>query len=190
LQGIESRLLVGEQKTSSDRVATVPRKLRLENQLSRLNRLASLNYLNIISSFDIPKHLFYQEADILNFHNLHAGYFNYLAIPTLTKDKPAVWTLHDMWSFTGHCAYSYDCDRWKMGCGKCPYPKEYPAIQRDSTRLEWHLKHWVYQHSNLAIVTLSCWMTEQIKQSMLSCFPIHHIPNGIDLEAYQPLDSH
>lgn len=189
LQGVESRLLVGGQKTNSDRVATVPRKLRLENQLSRFNRLASLNYLNIISSFDIPKHPFYQEADLLHFHNLHAGYFNYLALPALTQDKPAVWTLHDMWSFTGHCAYSYDCDRWKIGCGKCPYPKEYPEIQRDSTRVEWYLKRWVYRQANLAIATPSQWLTQQVRQSMLSCFPVHHIPYGIDLETYQPLDS-
>jgi hypothetical protein len=80
-QGVDSRLLVGKVKTSSDRVAAVPRKLRLENQLSRITRQQGLNYLNHLSSFDIPQHHLYQEADLLNFHNLHNGYFNYLAIP-------------------------------------------------------------------------------------------------------------
>ena len=128
-QGLDSRLLVGGVKTSSDRVATVPiSKRRLENQLYRFTWRFGLNYLHLLGSFDIPKHSFYQEADILNFHNLHTGYFNYLAIPSLTENKPAVFTLHDMWSFTGHCAYSYDCDRWKSGCGKCPYPDTYPAV--------------------------------------------------------------
>jgi hypothetical protein len=37
------------------------------------------------SSFNIPEHRFYQGADVLNFHNLHTGYFNYLAIPLLTE---------------------------------------------------------------------------------------------------------
>ncbi|AFZ27923.1 glycosyltransferase [Cylindrospermum stagnale PCC 7417] len=188
-QGVNSRLLVGSAKSSHDRVATVPTtKRRMENQLYRFTGRFGLNYIHLFSSFDIPQHSFYKQADVLNFHNLHTGFFNYLAIPALTESKPAVFTLHDMWSFTGHCAYSYDCDRWKSGCGKCPYPDTYPAIARDNTSLEWKLKNWVYSRSNLSIVTLSHWLTEQVQQSMLNQLPIHYIPNGIDTEAYQPLD--
>lgn len=187
-QDIDSRLLVGTVKTSSQSVNAIPRNPRRENQISRFTRRLGLNYINYINTFDIPKHTFYKNADILNFHNLHSGCFNYLAIPSLTENKPAVFTLHDMWSFTGHCAYSYDCERWKIGCGNCPYPNTYPAISRDNTRLEWKLKNWVYSRSNLTVVTISQWITEQVKQSMLNRFPIHHIPNGIDTLAYQPLD--
>jgi glycosyltransferase involved in cell wall biosynthesis len=188
-QGIDSRLLVGTVKTSSDRVAATPSKPSVEREIFRLTNRLGLNYLNVISSFDIPKHSFYKEADILNFHNLHTGYFNYLVIPLLTENKSAIFTLHDMWSFTGHCAYSYDCNRWKMGCGKCPYPEVQPYVYRDNTHLEWKLKNWVYSRSNLTIVTVSRWLTEQAKQSMLNRFPIHHIPYGIDTEAYQPLEA-
>lgn len=189
-QRINSRLLVGTVKTSSEHVAVVPAtKQRIQNHLYRLNGRLGLNYVNILSSFDIPKHSFYKEADILNFHNLHTAYFNYLAIPVLTESKPAIFTLHDMWSFTGHCAYSYDCEKWQIGCGKCPYPNEYPPIAKDNTRWEWKLKNWVYSRSNLTIVTLSNWLTERVKQSMLNRFPIYHIPNGIDTEAYQPIDA-
>ncbi len=188
-QGIDSRLLVGRVETSSDRVASVSRKRRIENQLLRVTSRLGFNYLNLVSSFDIPKHSFYKNANILNFHNLHNNYFNYLAIPSLTENKPAVFTLHDMWSFTGHCAYSYDCDRWKISCGKCPYPDTYPAVSTDNTHLEWKLKNWVYSRSNLTIVTPSNWLVDQAKQSMLQRFSIHHIPYGIDSKAYQPLDS-
>ncbi|MBW4630336.1 MAG: glycosyltransferase family 4 protein [Iphinoe sp. HA4291-MV1] len=187
-QGINSRLLVGKVETSSDRVASVPSNYYIERQLLRVTSRLGFNYLNLISSFDIPKHSFYKNADILNFHNLHTGYFNYLAIPSLTQNKPAVFTLHDMWSFTGHCAYSYGCDRWKIGCGKCPYPDIYPTIARDNTHLEWKLKNWVYSRSNLTIVTPSHWLTQQVQQSMLKRFAIHYIPNGINTKAYQPLD--
>ncbi|WP_017303053.1 glycosyltransferase family 4 protein [Spirulina subsalsa] len=186
-QGVESRLLVGEAKQAGDRIAIIPRRLRLENQLSRLNRRLSLNYLNVISSFEIPRHPFYQQAEILNFHNLHTGYFNYLALPSLTREKPAVWTLHDMWSFTGHCAYSYDCDRWKIGCGHCPYPQEYPEITTDHTPWEWKLKNWLYQQSNLTIVTPSHWLAQQVKQSLLKHCHLEVIPYGIDLDTYQPI---
>ncbi len=186
-EGVDSRLLVGETKLGGDRLAIIPRRLKLENQLSRINRRFSLNYLNIISSFEIPHHQFYQEAEILNFHNLHTGYFNYLALPHLTREKPAVWTLHDMWGFTGHCAYSYDCDRWQIGCGYCPYPQEYPEISRDNTAWEWKLKHWLYQRSNLTIVTPSYWLGEQVQKSILKHCPLEVIPYGIDLEVYQPI---
>ncbi|KOP25825.1 glycosyl transferase [Hapalosiphon sp. MRB220] len=186
--GIDSRLLVGKVTTNSDRVAVTPKTHLIAKQFNRFSWRLGLNYVNILSTFDIPKDKLYQEADILNFHNIHSGYFNYLAVPSLTQDKPAVFTLHDMWSFTGHCIYSYKCDRWKIGCGKCPYPDTYPAIGRDNTHFEWKLKKWVYSRSNLTIVTPSRWLNEQAKQSMLNRFPIYCIPYGIDTEAYQPLN--
>jgi glycosyltransferase involved in cell wall biosynthesis len=187
-QNIDSRLLVGTAKTNDDRVDIIPRNQSWERQILRLSRRLDLNYVHYAGAFNISQHEFYKNADLLNFHSLHSGTFNYLAIPSLTKQKPAVFTLHDMWNFTGHCAYSYDCDRWKTGCGKCPYPDSYPKIKRDNTQLEWRLKKWVYDRSNLTIITLSQWLTEQAQQSILSQFPIHHIPNGIDTEVYQPID--
>ncbi|UBF27346.1 glycosyltransferase family 4 protein [Kovacikia minuta CCNUW1] len=186
--GIDSNLLVGTATIDHSRINRIPRQPFLEDKLYRLTSRLGLNYLNVVSSFGIPNYPSYQAADILNFHNLHTGYFNYLAIPVLTKPKPAVYTLHDMWSFTGHCAYSYDCDRWQTGCGSCPYPSVYPEILRDNTALEWKLKNWLYQRSDLTIVALSQWLTDRVQQSMLNRFPIHTIPNGIDTQAYQPLD--
>ncbi|MGB5971794.1 MAG: glycosyltransferase family 4 protein [Nodosilinea sp.] len=187
--GIDSKLLVGRKETDDSRVAQVPRNQWAESQLHRLLHRAGFNYINHISSFNIPKHPFFKVADILNFHNLHNSYFNYLAIPRLTAQKPAIFTLHDMWSFTGHCTYSYDCTRWQTGCGKCPYPDTYPNIRRDATYWEWKLKDWVYKRSNLTIVAPSSWLANQAKASLLGRFSVHHIPYGIDTDAYQPLDS-
>jgi len=187
-QGVHSRLLVDSAKTSSAEVAKIARRRYVESMTSRLAWRLGLNYVNITSSFDIPKHAFYQEADVINFHNLHGDYFNYLALPKLTKHKCAVLTLHDMWSFTGHCAYSYGCDRWQMGCGQCPDLNAFPEVKIDRSRWEWWLKNWSYKHSNLAVVAPSRWLTEKAKDSMLGRFSVHHIPHGIDTEAYQPLN--
>lgn len=187
-QGIDSKLLVGIVKTDDQCVESVNVPSRIDKLLYRLTWRLGLNYVNLLSTFDISQHKFYQDADVLNFHNLHSDYFNYLAISKLTASKPAIFTLHDMWSFTGHCSYSYDCERWKTGCGKCPYPETYPSINMDNTSLEWNLKNWVYSKSNLTLVTLSRWLTKQAQASMLNRFPIHHIPNGIDTNAYQPLE--
>ncbi|MBD2096309.1 glycosyltransferase family 4 protein [Trichocoleus sp. FACHB-591] len=187
-QGAHSRLLVDVAKTSGAEVATISRRRYAESVTSRFAWRLGLNYINITNSFGIPEHSFYQEADIINFHNLHGDYFNYLALPKLTKHKFAVLTLHDMWSFTGRCVYSYNCDRWKIGCGQCPDLSIMPEVKTDSSRLEWWLKNWIYGVSNLVIVSPSKWLAEQISSSMLARFPIHYIPHGIDIETYQPLD--
>ncbi len=185
---VESYILAGMVASKDPKVAPVPRKHRTEYILSKLTDPLGLNYLKYIGSFKITEHDFFKSADILNFHNLHNHYFSYLALPKLTKRKPAVITLHDMWAFTGHCAYSFDCDRWKEGCGKCPYPNTYPAVKRDNTALEYKLKQRVYSRSNLVVVTPSKWLYELAQNSILRYFPIHHIPNGVDTNIFQPLD--
>jgi glycosyltransferase involved in cell wall biosynthesis len=187
-QNFNSRLLVGKTTINDCRIAKIPDRFPLFNKLHHRTWYLGLNYLTILNSFDIPQHSFYQEADILNFHNILGGYFNYLAVPYLTREKPAIVTLHDMWYFTGHCAYSYDCERWRTGCGQCPYPRVYPDILLDNTQIEWKLKNWVYNRAKLTIVAPSTWLLKQAEQSILSRFPIYHIPNGIDTTVYQPLD--
>jgi glycosyltransferase involved in cell wall biosynthesis len=186
--GVNSRLLVGNQHTSNENINTLSRDYRAENLIGRFTEPFSLNYINLINSFNIPKHKFFQDADIVNLHILHSNYFNYLALPTLGKHKPLVYTLHDMWSFTGHCAYSYDCDRWLNGCGSCPHLDSYPAMKRDNTKVEFKLKQWVYSHSNLHIVAPSVWLFELAQRSILKHFSIHHIPYGIDTQVYRPRD--
>jgi glycosyltransferase involved in cell wall biosynthesis len=188
--GVDSRILAGKKTRESSYSTAIPKSGKwgfLEARLKKVTTELGLNDLHHLNSFQVKQTKAYLEADLLHFHGTH-GFFNYLALPGLTKTKPAVFTLHDMWPLTGHCAYSYDCERWKIGCGRCPHPDTHPAIKRDNTRLEWKLKDWVYRRSNLAIVTLSNWLTEIAKQSMLSRFPIYQIPNGIDTEVYQPLD--
>lgn len=188
-QGLESHLLVGKVTTPEPDVTAFPRWPWLESHLSRLNRNSiSLNYVELLSSFSLPRHPRFQWADVLNFHNLHTGYFNYLALPEITRHKPAVWTLHDMWGFTGHCAYSYDCDRWLRGCGRCPYPQEYPPIRFDSSAWEWRLKRWVYGRSPLTIVAHSQWLVDLVKRSLLGRFPVQMIRAGLDLQQFQAHD--
>lgn len=188
-RGIDSKLLVTQAQKDDSRVAEIPYRWLQSNLLLPFTHRLDFQFLQFTGTFDILKHDFYRSADVLNFHSLHSGRFSYWAIPALTKHKPAVWTLHDMWAFTGHCSYSYECDRWKTGCGKCPHLDSYPEIHRDTTRPIWKLKDWIYHRSDLTIVTLSRWLTEQAKNSILNRFPIHYIPNGIDTSLYRPLNS-
>lgn len=187
--GIESKILCQKKTTNSPDVAVIPHYMtRVESLIKRATSRIGLNDIHRLSAFSIKQHDFFKNANILNFHGIHSGFINYLSLPALTRDKLAVFTLRDMWCMTGHCAVAYDCDRWQIGCGKCPYPEANPPIRRDATHIEWKLKNWAYSRSNLHIVTLSKLQTEQAKESMLKRFPIHYIPNGVDTELYQPID--
>lgn len=189
--GMDSKILCERKTTESPQVQVFQRSLFskiLEKLLEQITLRLGLNDIQRLSSFKLKQHEAYLDTNILHFHGFH-GFINYLALPALTRDKPAVFTLHDMWALTGHCSYSYDCDRWKIGCGECPSLDIHPAIKRDGTRLEWKLKDWTYRQMHLAIICPSKWMAEQAKQSpLINRFPIYHIPHGINTEILQSLD--
>ena len=186
--GIDSRILCRTKTNDSPYISELPRQPRLETLLKKVTSELGLNDIHLISSFKVKDEAVYQEADVIDFQGIHTRTLSYLALPALTKNKPAVFTMHDMWAFTGHCAYSYDCERWKIGCGQCPYPDIHPAIKRDGTRLELWLKKWAYNRSDLVFAAPSRWLVEQAKQSAIGQFPIYLIPNSVDTEIYQPLD--
>src|SRR5215211_5798452 len=86
-----------------------------------------------------------------------------------------------------HGAYSLDCERWRHGCGACPYLGEYPRLRGDTTALLWKLKNAVYDHSKLTLVVPSQWMSDLVAASpLLSRFNVRYIPTGIDLEVFRP----
>jgi glycosyltransferase involved in cell wall biosynthesis len=187
-QGAHSRLLVGRKHSEDASVSAFPNPGRWENAAGRISRPLGLNYVNLGTHAALGNSALFREADVVNYHNLHSGYFNYLALAPLTRRKPSVLTLHDMWSFTGHCVYSMGCERWRTGCGSCPQPDSYPAIQRDATAWEWRLKRHVYARARLAVVSPSRWLAGLAAQSLLARFPITCIPYGLDLAAYRPMD--
>jgi len=127
-----------------------------------------------------------RSADLLHLHNLHGGYFNPFSISALSHLKPLVWTLHDMQAFTGHCAHSFDCERWQDGCGECPYLNVEPAIQVDTSAQLLKDKKLIYDHSYLSIVTPSQWLKNKVERSILQNHPVELIHNGIDTNIFQP----
>lgn len=188
-QGIESHLLVGRKLTADARVDLVARKGILDRGLVLAGQLVGLNYALSLNGWHMRKHRFVQEADVVNLHNLHSGYLNYLFLKPLVRTKPIVFTLHDMWGFTGHCAYSFDCERWRRGCGACPDRRAYPGIYLDNTRLEHRLKRRLFGQGHMVIVAPSRWLTGLARQSLLGVHRVEHIPNGLDLEVFRPLDN-
>lgn len=137
-----------------------------------------------------------ETPEIIHCHNLHGawlltgGYFDLRVLPWLTHEVPVVLTLHDAWLLTGHCAHSFDCERWKDGCGHCPDLTIYPAIRRDATSYNWGRKKEIYAKSRLYVATPSEWLMERVKQSILAPAVIQArvIANGTDLSVFKPGD--
>jgi len=187
-RGHQSWMLVGYKFTKSIDVKQIPRNKHLQFGLNILSTAILRPYLIFRSTFRIKNRTDVANSDIIHLHNLHTGYFNPLALPELTKLKPTVYTLHDMWAFTGHCAHSFDCDKWQTGCGDCPYLKVYPALWYDVTHKLWEIKKGIYKRSQFVIVVPSKWMKSKVEKSILSDKKVYLIYNGIDTKIFRPMN--
>jgi glycosyltransferase involved in cell wall biosynthesis len=130
--------------------------------------------------------------DVIECHNLHGGYFDLRALPWLSRQAPTVLALHDAWMLSGHCAHSFDCEKWVSGCGACPDLTIEPAIRRDATSRNWHVKQGIYAQSRLYVAAPCEWLARRVQQSMLGAAVVDArvIPNGVDLDVFQPADRH
>lgn len=133
------------------------------------------------------------DPDLIHLHNVHGFYLNVEMLFSYLKEcgKPVIWTLHDCWSFTGHCAY-FDyarCDRWKTGCENCPQHRNaYPyALFRDASKENYARKKEAFTGvKGLTIVAPSRWLAGLVKESFLKDYPVKVIPNGINLSKFVP----
>ena len=125
------------------------------------------------------------EPDLINLHWICSSY---LQIETLAKlNKPLVWNLHDMWSFTGGCHYNGDCDRYTNSCGACPQLGS--SKNCDLSRWVWQRKAKAWKNLNLTIVAISSWLGKCARSSSLfKDLRIEVIPNGIDTNIYKPIN--
>ena len=128
--------------------------------------------------------------DVLHLHNLHGGYFDLRALPSLSRKLPVFVTLHDPWLLGGHCAHPFLCERWKTGCGVCPDLTLYPAVRKDATAFNWQRKAEIYAASRLYLAAPSRWLMDRIEQSMLmpAVGEARVIPHGVDLSVFHPRD--
>ncbi|MCC7506635.1 MAG: glycosyltransferase family 4 protein [Saprospiraceae bacterium] len=134
---------------------------------------------------DLSRHPLVQEADVLHLHWINQGFLSLKGIEQLSKlGKPIVWTLHDMWAFTGGCHYSQGCDHFLQQCGHCPFLRR-PGGADLSNRI-WRQKKRKFP-PNIEFVTCSEWLAGVARQSgLLRDRPVQAIPNPIDTKIFQP----
>ncbi len=146
---------------------------------------------SVISTLKLIKQIKEFNPDVIHLHILHGWYLNLpLLFRFLSKyNKKVVWTMHDCWAFTGHCAY-FDmskCNKWKNSCYDCPSYKNYPYSKIDNSRILFKIKKKYFLGLNeLVIVTPSEWLAKLVKQSFLQKYPVRVINNGINFDTFYP----
>lgn len=132
------------------------------------------------------------DPDVIHLHNIHGYYINVEVLFGYLKTcgKKIIWTLHDCWAFTGHCAYFdyVNCEKWKKECDKCPQKKEYPArIGPDMSKRNYEYKKELFAGiHNLIIVTPSYWLADLVSKSFMKDYSVQVIHNGVDTEIFKP----
>lgn len=135
------------------------------------------------------------EPDIIHLHCIHGYFINISLLFTYIKEKniKVIWTQHDCWAFTGHCAYfdACGCEKWKTGCHDCEQLTTYPASRlMDNSKWNWKTKKELFTGANVTVVTPCEWLSELVKISFLREYPIRVIYNGVDTNVFKPTKSY
>ena len=196
-KGHECVIAYGRQKANCDDIATIqigtPLDYRIHGIRNRIlddhgfgSKAATRAFLKQVEAYD---------PDVIWLHNIHGYYINIELLFSYLKEsgKKVIWTLHDCWSFTGHCTH-FDfvgCDRWKTGCHHCSQKGEYPAsLLLDNSRNNYEKKKALFTGiPDLTLITPSYWLANLVKQSFLGEYPVEVVYNPINREIFKPTPS-
>jgi glycosyltransferase involved in cell wall biosynthesis len=137
---------------------------------------------------DITKNKVIQEADVIHLHWVVGGFLSLNSLDKLfSLDKKIVWTLHDMWAFTGGCHYSGTCEEYTNNCGDCPILNS--NKDNDLSRKVFAIKKDIFQQQNIDVITCSNWLGDCARESaLLKTKNINIIPNILDTNIFKPIN--
>ena len=135
---------------------------------------------------DISTNEMIKNADIINLHWINGGFLSLKSFEKLKKiNKPLVWTLHDMWAFTGGCHYNLGCEKYREFCNHCPSLKFHGS--KDISSKIFLRKSTIFNNLNITFVACSNWLRKTASSSrILKDKNIINIPNPIDLKVFRP----
>lgn len=138
-----------------------------------------------LSITDLPA---FREADVIHLHWINQGMLSLDEIDRIiASGKKVVWTMHDMWPFTGICHHAAGCTRYERSCGECPYLKT--PSRNDLSHQLFLTKQAVYARGGITFVACSNWLRELAAKSPLTAgHQVVSIPNPIDTAVYSPMD--
>lgn len=192
--GVESTMLVGRKYSDDKQVVPLAGTMAPARERLRgvLDQIPLRRYRKTGEAFWtvgwVPRVLAPAVAalkpDLVHLHWMGAGFVPVAALRTLPY--PLVWTLRDMWAFTGGCHYTGACTRYRAGCGHCPQLRS--DRENDLSRAVWRRKAKTWDGLDLWLVPVSNWLADCARQSPLfATAPIRVIPNGVDGRRFRPV---
>jgi glycosyltransferase involved in cell wall biosynthesis len=203
LRQTDAHLLVQDKKTGDERVRSIASglmgKLRAMYRFYRERipfiifnsdtKALRFAFSTAVTGADISEQPIVRGADLLHLHWTNQGFLSINNLIRLTRlGKPVVWTLHDMWAFTGGCHYAGDCNHFMHQCGHCWMLIDPDA--KDISNKGWLRKmHLFSDPESIVFVTCSNWLADVARQSsLLQGYRIETIPNPIDTGIFLPGD--
>ncbi|MBQ0725147.1 MAG: glycosyltransferase family 4 protein [Cycloclasticus sp.] len=195
--GVDSQMFVDTKLSDDHRVIGQDSNIKKGIALLRrmLDRLPISFYKNRSSTYFSPNWVPFsglvERINTINPDVVHLHWVNkaMLSISDIAVIKaPIVWSLHDMWAFTGGCHYDEECGAYEQSCGTC---KVLGSIKpNDLSRKIFKKKLNAYaKNKNLTVVVLSKWLAVCASKSMLfKNKEVVCLPNPIDTSVYLPLD--
>jgi glycosyltransferase involved in cell wall biosynthesis len=197
-EGMNVNMLVRDKRSSNNNVIEVGSKTIHEwnflwerGKIFMANRFSRKNLFDIsiantgVSVTELPE---FQHADIIHLHWINQGMLSLKELNNIfASGKKVVWTMHDMWPFTGICHHAGDCTHYQQACGRCPYLVG--SSPHDLSHKVFKRKHVVYSSGNITFVACSNWLKNQAEKSPLTAaHRVLSIPNPIDTRHYRPKD--
>jgi glycosyltransferase involved in cell wall biosynthesis len=172
----------------------VPFRPRVWRVIQKTIREFSIPISHILQDLIIHPHLSKKLAalkpDVININNIHSSYLWPDIVAVCAEYAPVIWTLRDMWSFTGRCAYSLDCRKFLEQCDEtCPTPNEYPELTPKKIRWAWNMRrNLLISHNDIIAISPSNWLADEAKSGLWKNNRVEIIPHGLPIDDYLPLD--
>ncbi len=193
--GLDVKMLVYTKTSRDPRIDKVgtrfTRAVRFMLERAKIFWYNGFNYDNLFKvstgefSQGIASHPWVKEADIVCLNWINQGLMGVRELLKLHRDgKKLVWTMHDMWSMTGICHHSYECDRYEKECGDCPFLGG-AARPGDISHRIWKRKQEVYSQVPVKFVAVSSWLEKRArKSSLLRDADVRTIPNAFPVDEF------
>lgn len=201
--GINASMLVTEKKTDSPYVelAAAPLRSKVSFLTERLKifmtkGVTRANLFKIDTASDglpLHRHPLVRNADVICLNWVNQGMLSLSGLKKLLQTgKPIVWTMHDMWCFTGICHHAGECRRFEESCGNCPMLLKGASVH-DISYKTLRTKQQAYDSGKRPIhfVAVSNWLANLAHKShLLGKQPLSVIPNAFPAAAFEPGISH
>jgi glycosyltransferase involved in cell wall biosynthesis len=200
-EGVESSMLVQEKLSELDYVTNLcPTGFQKKLALLRfarekfyflfLEKSAGIRFSFSLANtgIDVTRKYNFSDTDIIHLHWINQGFLSLKGLKKIfSLGKPVIWTLHDMWAFTGGCHHSRGCMKYLEECCFCPYLSK--PHSTDISNKIWNEKKRIFADADLSLITPSRWLAGRVRESaLLGSKNIYDIPNPLNIKVFKPTD--